>query len=128
MRQLNPGRRKRHSAASAADPGTILAKAFLNAGKALGMTQDRLSRIVGRHRSALHKDGLDPDSKAGELALLFIRIYRSLHVLVGGDSADMKHWMHTDNHHTGGVPSEQIMTITGLVHVLEYLDAMRGRV
>lgn len=40
----------------------------------------------------------------------------------------MRHWMHTDNHHTGGVPAEQLGSIEGLVHVCDYLDAIRGKV
>ena len=71
--------------------------------------------------------GIDPGSKSGELALLLIRSYRSLHVLTGGRDEDMRHWMHTENAGTGGIPLEQVKTVPGLVRVLEYLDAMRGR-
>ncbi len=104
-----------------------LRKALLNAGKALGIPQAELGIIVGRDRSALYR-GFDPASKPGELALLLIRAYRSLYVLVGGAPTDMRHWMHTENHHTGGVPAEQIKSVQGLVRVVEYLDAMRGKV
>lgn len=109
------------------DPSAVLAEAFLNAGRTLGMTQAELGQVVGRDRSALSRGRLDPASKSGELALLFIRIHRALFALMGGDAALMRHWMSTDNRHTGGVPHEQIGTIQGLVQVLEYLDAMRGK-
>ncbi len=105
----------------------VLASAFLNAGKALGLTQVELGRVIGKDRTSIAR-GLDEYSKAGELALLLIRCYRSLYVLVGGQAQDMKHWMHTYNHHTGGVPAEQVQTVPGLIRVLEYLDAMRGKV
>jgi hypothetical protein len=39
----------------------------------------------------------------------------------------MKHWMHTYNHHTGAVPAEQVKSVQGLVTVMEYLDAIRGK-
>jgi hypothetical protein len=39
----------------------------------------------------------------------------------------MRHWMHTENLHTGGIPEEQIKNVQGLTTVLEYLDAMRGK-
>lgn len=110
-----------------AENRTVLAKALLNAGKALGMSQIQLGNVIGKDRSSISR-GLDPKSKAGELALLLIRCYRSLYVLVGGKSDDMKHWMQTKNRHTGGTPMEQVQTIQGLNHVLEYLDAMRGKV
>ncbi len=105
----------------------VLTKAVFNAGKALGLTQTEVAAVIGRERSGL-RQGLDPHSKAGELALLLIRCYRSLYVLVGGENKAMRHWLHTDNRHLAGVPREQINTITGLLHVTEYLDAMRGKV
>ncbi|MCW8944047.1 MAG: MbcA/ParS/Xre antitoxin family protein [Sedimenticola sp.] len=110
------------------EANSTLTKAFLNAGRALGLTQDDLGVIVGRDRTAFRRAGVDPKSKTGELALLLIRVYRSLYVLVGGKSDQLKHWMHTHNLHTGGVPAEQVKTVPGLIRVLEYLDAMRGKV
>jgi hypothetical protein len=108
------------------DPGEVLAKAAVRAGKALGLSQSDLGAIIGRDRTSLRR-GIDPDSKAGELAALLIRVYRSLYALVGGDGEPMRHWMSVENRHTGGVPREQIRTVAGLARVAEYLDAMRGR-
>ncbi len=109
------------------DRPQVLSKALLSAGKALGLSQVVLGRVIGKDRTSIPR-GLEPSSKAGELALLLIRCYRSLYVLVGGKTADMRHWMHTENRHTGGVPAEQVQTVQGLNLVLEYLDAMRGKV
>jgi hypothetical protein len=109
------------------DNASVLAEAFANAGKYLGLTQADLGQIIGKDRSAVSRGRIDPDSKDGELALLFIRCYRALYVLVGGDAGHMQHWMKTANLHTGGVPAEQVKRIQGLVSVLEYLDAMRGK-
>ena len=109
------------------DPAEILSEGFLNAGKALGFKSRDLAGILGKERSTLSRIKLDPASKSGEAALLFIRIYRSLFVLMGGEADAMQHWMHTRNLHTGGVPAEQVCSIVGLVNVLEYLDAMRGK-
>ena len=105
----------------------VLAKALLNAGRVLGLSQAELGEIVGRDRTSIGR-GLEPASKSGELALLLIRCYRSLFVLVGGRPEDMRHWMHTPNRDTGGVPAEQIKRVQGLTRVVEYLDAMRGRI
>ena len=33
-----------------------------------------------------------------------------------------------DDCHTGGVPAEQIKTVTGLARVVEYLDAIRAKI
>ncbi|MBK1631405.1 XRE family transcriptional regulator [Thiohalocapsa halophila] len=107
------------------DPRQVLTKALLNAGKGLGLSQQQLADIVGRERTIFSR-GLDPDSKSGELGLLLIRCYRSLYALAGGDGTAMRHWMHTQNLDTGGVPAQQVCSVQGLVAVVEYLDAMRG--
>jgi Protein of unknown function (DUF2384) len=106
----------------------VLTRALVKAGKELGLTQSELGSIVGRDRTALSRGAVAPDTKSGELALLLIRIYRALFVLVGGEPRQMKHWMHTHNHHVGGVPAELVRTVPGLMRVVEYLDAVRGRV
>jgi hypothetical protein len=110
------------------DQSATLTKAFLNAGKALGLTQDDLSKVVGKDRTVFRRSGLNPGGKSGELALLVVRLYRSLYALVGGKERDLRHWMKTENRHTGGVPADQIKSISGLIRVVEYLDAMRGRI
>jgi hypothetical protein len=109
------------------DPADVLAEALVNAGRQLGMSQADLGGIIGRDRTVVSRGRVDPGSKAGELALLFIRCYRALYVLAGGDAGQMQHWMHTENLHTGGIPAEQVKSVQGLVSVLEYLDAMRGK-
>lgn len=109
------------------DADEVLAEACLNAASALGLSRRQLGRVVGRDRSRL-KDALRVDSKAGELALLLIRCYRSLYALVDGDERMLRHWMRTPNRGTGGVPLEQVQSVTGLTAVVGYLDAVRGKV
>lgn len=106
----------------------VLATAFLNAGKELGLSQSVLTTMIGRDRSSISRSGIDPETKSGELALLLIRVYRSLFALMGGDNVQMKHWMHTANRHIDGVPANQVLKIQGLVGVIQYLDAMRGKI
>jgi hypothetical protein len=108
--------------AAGADQASVLAEALLNAGKHLGMSQADLGDIIGKDRTAISRGRIDPASKAGELALLFIRCYRALYVLVGGNPQQMRHWMRTENLHTGGIPAEQVKSVQGLIAVLEYLD------
>lgn len=109
------------------DEAQVLAKAVLNACKTLGISQAQLGRIIGRDRSTLLRSGVDPASQSGQLSLLLVRCYRSLYALMGGDAEHMRHWMHTHNHHTDGTPAEQCQSIDGLVHVCDYLDAIRGK-
>lgn len=109
------------------DQAEVLKKAFLNAGSALGLGASDLAAVIGRDRTTLTRGRLEPGNKTGELALLLIRCYRGLYALVGGDAEQMRHWMHTENRHTGGVPAEQVKSVQGLNAVLLYLDAMRGK-
>src|SRR4026207_2425979 len=96
------------------DPGRVLAAALISAGKELGLTQAALGAVIGRDRTALRRGHLRPASNPREPALLLIRAYRALFVLVGGDRAVMRHWMQTENLHTGGIPAEQIRRGQGL--------------
>lgn len=106
----------------------VLSEALVNAGKCLGLTQSEIGAAIGKDRTAVSRGRIGPDSKAGELALMLIRCYRSLYVLVGGDPVQMRYWMHTRNRHTGGVPAEQIRTVAGLARVTTYLDAIRAKI
>lgn len=110
------------------DKDTVLTKALLNVGKALGISPSVIGQIVGKNRSSLYRtNGIKSNSKSGELALIFIRCYRALYVLTGGNEDVMKHWFNTKNNHTGGIPLEQVTKLEGLMTVMRYLDAMRGK-
>ena len=115
------------SAAASLSDGELLLQAVLRAADQLELSRTALAQVLGKDRSTLNRSkGLDPASKTGELALLLIRLYRSLSVLVGTDRLQLRHWFHTANRHTGGVPAEQVQRTEGLVQIVHYLDAMRA--
>ena len=100
---------------------------MLGAADELKLNRTSLARELGKDRSTLNRaNGIEPASKTGELALLLIRLYRSLSVLVGNDRRLLRHWFHTANRHTGGLPAEQVLRTEGLVEIVQYLDAMRA--
>lgn len=113
------------------EPAPVLAKAALAAAARLGLRNRQLAAIIGSSEASVSRlqngRGLDPDTKEGELALMFVRLYRSLDALVGGDDARARAWLTAPNDHLGGVPADRIRTVEGLVDVVQYLDAMRGR-
>ena len=128
--QLMKERPAPSGAAPAAAAGPVLTRAALRAAERLGLAQKDLATVLGISPSTVSRFGqrpLEPRSKEGELAILFVRLYRSLDALVGGQDGAARGWMHADNQHLGAPPARLVQTVTGLVHVLEYLDAMRGK-
>ena len=89
-------------------------------GKTIGVSDASVSRLFSEQRT------IDPQSKEGELAIHFLRLYRSLDALLGGDEAARK-WFHAPNRHLQGTPAELVKTVQGLFDVIQYLDAMRGK-
>jgi hypothetical protein len=113
------------------EPAPVLAVAAVAAAERLGLRNKHLAEVIGTSEASVSRlrsgRGLDPATKEGELALLFLRLYRSLDTLVGGDDSKARAWLHAGNDHVGGVPADRIRTVEGLVDVVQYLDAMRGR-
>lgn len=113
------------------EPGPVLTKAVLSAAARLGLRNRALAAVIGSSEASVSRlQGgrmLDPGTKEGELALLFLRLFRSLDALVGGEDVKARAWLGAPNAHLNGVPAERIRTVEGLVDVVQYLDAMRGR-
>ena len=117
---------RRHPAATA-----VLAKGMVRAAQALGLSQAEVAAILGSSPASVSrtfKGGrpLEPASAEGRHALLLVRVFRSLDTLVGGDAEKARLWLRAANRHLGGPPLRLLHTTQGLVHVAEYLDAVRG--
>ena len=119
------------AARPASAPAQVLTKAVGRASAQLGLSQADLARVLGvspASVSRMPERSIDPESKEGELAILFVRMFRSLDALLGGDAEKCRKWFHAHNRHLGGTPAELVKRIVGLSHVIEYLDAMRGKI
>ena len=71
---------------------------------------------------------LQADTEPFELAALFVRMFRSLDAIFGGDAMSARSWLNSTNEVLDGRPIEKIRTIAGLMDVIAYLDARRARV
>jgi hypothetical protein len=116
---------------TARDPSAVLGKALVRAARALGLSQGELGEVLGTSAASMSRTfaaerGVEPASAEGRLALLFVRIFRSLDALVGGDQDKARAWLRADNRHLGAQPLRLLSSAAGLVHVAEYLDALRG--
>jgi uncharacterized protein (DUF2384 family) len=114
-----------------ADAAAVLTKGLLRASGMLGLSSAALARVLGVSEASVSRlvsgaRSVDPASKEGELALLLIRVYRSLDALVGTDAAQRKAWMESPNRGLNGRPIELIQRAEGLAAVVSYLDAMRA--
>lgn len=116
---------------TATAPGTVITKATLRAADLLGITAKVLSSIIGVSEATVSRMrkqefALDAGSKPFELAVLFVRLFRSLDAIVGGDEPIAREWLRNENTALDAVPLEKIVTIAGLVDVIAYLDARRA--
>jgi uncharacterized protein (DUF2384 family) len=118
------------------DPATakeasVITKATIRAADRLAIRSNVLGKIVGVSEATISRMRrgeylLEPGNKAFELAVLFVRFYRSLDAIVGGSDAVAAQWIKNRNSGLNGVPLELIQTVAGLTNVIDYLDARRA--
>jgi DNA-binding XRE family transcriptional regulator len=110
----------------------VLSKAVVRAAGLLGVTQTQVAETIGvsdatASRMFGGKYLLDPNCKEWELASLFVRLFRSLESIVGSDDK-ARQWLRSRNLALGERPLNLIPKAEGLIRVLHYLDAARGRI
>ena len=109
----------------------VLAKATLSAARRLGLTNRDLAAVLGTSEASISRLARDRPLRSGSaeasLALLFLRLFRSLDAIVGGSEAQARAWFTAPNRHLGGVPAACVRSPEGLVNVVHYLDAIRGK-
>ena len=112
------------------DGESVLAKATLSAARRLGLTNRDLAAVLGTSEASVSRLSGDRSLRTGSaeasLALLFLRLFRSLDAVTGGSEAKARAWFAAPNRHVGGVPAERVRTVEGMVNVVHYLDAIRG--
>jgi uncharacterized protein (DUF2384 family) len=112
----------------------VLTSATLQAADLLEIKQAMLARLLGisttqitRMRQGSYQ--LDENSKAWELAALFVRLYRALDSITVNSFDEARAWLNSRNRGLNGEkPAALITSAAGLVRVVDYLDAARARV
>ena len=112
--------------------GAVVTKAAMRAAERLGVSNRSLARVLGLSEATVSRMGggaymLKTGDKSFELALMFLRLFRSLDALSGGDEQTARAWLRSDNLALGGVPLTLIESLAGMVTVVGYLDARRDR-
>lgn len=123
---LGPAPRDRSGTEAAA-----ITKAVLRAADRLEIKNAILGRIVGVSEptvSRMRSEGrlLKRDQKEFELSVLFVRMYRSLDAITGGDDRTSSKWLRNQNTALNAIPLSLIQEVQGLTDVIRYLDARRA--
>ena len=111
----------------------VVTRAVMRAAARLVLSNRTVARILGVSEATVSRMGggaylLKPGDKSFELALLFLRLFRSLDAVAGGDEHTARTWLRSENLALGGVPLTLIESVPGLVNVVGYLDARRALV
>lgn len=114
------------------DPSATVAKAVVRAAELLQLNQSELAGILGLSRATVSRlvagrYQLAPASKEWEMALLLVRLFRSL-VAIVGPGPEAATWLRSPNESLGSTPIRAISSAEGLVRAVLYLDAARARV
>lgn len=130
---LKPASSARGTPVPAPAPDVVLTKAVVRAAALLGLPQRELAGILGvseatASRLCADRYRLSPQRpKEWELARLFVRFFRSLDALWGHDDV-ARTWLGSENLALAARPRDLLASVEGLVRVVSYLDAARGRV
>jgi hypothetical protein len=108
----------------------IVTRAAVAAAGRLGLSNRVLANILGLSEATVSRmtrgDYVLQGKSPFELGVLFVRLYRSLDAIVGGDDAVAGQWLRNANTVLNARPIDRIQSIAGLTDVIQYLDARRA--
>jgi uncharacterized protein (DUF2384 family) len=109
----------------------IITRAAIRAADRLGVKNNALAKILGLSEATISRMrkgtfDLTKAQKARELAVLFVRLYRSLDGIVAGDDEVASDWLKNENTALDATPLELIQSVSGLSNVIAYLDSRRA--
>jgi hypothetical protein len=111
----------------------VVAKAAIRAAALLDISNTVLAKVLGLSEASISrmragKFSLEQSPKAFELSVLFVRLFRGLDAIVGGDAAAARAWLRTENTALRGTPISLIQSVIGLTQTVQYVDARRARI
>jgi hypothetical protein len=125
--------RTRPKTAPAPDQATVVTKGVMRGAERLALSNRVMAGVLGVSEATVSRMGagayaLDPASKPFELTVLFLRLFRSLDAIVGGDVAVARAWLRNENTALAAAPISLIGSVAGLVNLVAYLDSRRALV
>lgn len=131
MRAVQADMDRAPAAADADREGAVLSKAVARAATFLDLSNKVLAHTLGISEASVSRlrNGtyvVSRDTKSFELAQLFVRLFRSLDSITGGDDGASRSWMRTRNTALGETPIDMIQKVSGLLGALQYVDSRRA--
>jgi transcriptional regulator with XRE-family HTH domain len=111
----------------------VLSKATLRAAEHLDLSGKALAEVLGLSEATVSrmKTGqyhLAATDKAFELAALFVRLFRSLDAITGGDDESSRSWLRAQNTVLRAQPIDLIRSVRGLLETVMYVDSRRAKI
>lgn len=108
----------------------VLSRAVSRAAQRLDISNGLLSKVIGVPLATIPRlySGdylLNPKRKEWELALLFVRVFRSLDSIMDNEKC-AREWLGSANRVLNGRPLDLISQVQGLVRVTHYLENSRA--
>jgi hypothetical protein len=109
----------------------VVTKGVMRAAARLELSNRIVAATLGVSDATVSRMGagayqLEPGSKPYELAVLLLRLFRSLDAIAGGDVDVARAWLRNPNTALGATPLSLLESVTGLVNVVAYLDHRRA--
>ncbi|WP_417316884.1 MbcA/ParS/Xre antitoxin family protein [Emcibacter sp.] len=110
----------------------VLSSAVARAAEFLAVSNRDLSEILGLSEASVSRllkgqYQLKQGRKEFELGALFVRLFRSLDAMTGGDDRSSRSWLRAENLVLHGEPLKLIKSIAGLMGVVTYVDSRRAK-
>ncbi len=115
------------------DPIRVLSQAVTSAADLMGLNKAMLSKVLGISAASAGRlySGqyqLNQHSKEWDMALLLVRLFRSLDAIMAGDEKALRSWLQSHNLGLKAKPIDLVLNAAGLVHIVDYVDSYRARV
>ena len=118
---------------SATKQEQVLTDAVRRAADHLNIKASELSEVLGLSMATISRMNggsytLRSNKKEFELGLEFVRLFRGIDAISGGDDRTSRSWLRVPNKVLRKTPIELIKSIKGLVDTVAYVDTFRAKI
>lgn len=120
-------------AVSASKQEQVLTDAVRKAADHLDIKASELSEVLGLSMASISRLNsgnytLRSNKKEFELGLEFVRLFRGIDAISGGDNRSSRSWLRAPNKVLREAPINLIKSVKGLVDTVGYVDTFRAKI